>query len=30
MMKANEELRLRRNNPIYNESNTLENYFHIS
>ena len=30
MMKANEELRLRRAKPIYDDTNTLDNYFHIS
>lgn len=30
MMKANDELRLRRNKPIYDDTNTLDNYFHIS
>ncbi len=30
MMKANEELRLRRTKPIYDDTNTLDNYFHIS
>ena len=30
MMKANDELRLRRAKPIYDDTNTLDNYFHIS
>ncbi len=30
MMKANDELRLRRSKPIYDDTNTLDNYFHIS
>ncbi len=30
MMKANDELRLRRAKPIYYDTNTLDNYFHIS
>ena len=30
MMKANEELKVRRNKPIYDDTNTLDNYFHIS
>jgi hypothetical protein len=30
MMKANDELRLRRSRPIYDDTNTLDNYFHIS
>lgn len=29
MMKANDELRLRRNKPVYDKDNTLDNYFHI-
>jgi len=30
MMKASNELRLKRSKPIYDKSNTLDNYFHIS
>ena len=30
MMKANEELHLRRTKPIYDDTNTLDNYFHIA
>ena len=29
MMKANDELRIRRSKPIYDDTNTLDNYFHI-
>jgi hypothetical protein len=29
MMKANDELRLRRSKPVYDKDNTLDNYFHI-
>jgi hypothetical protein len=29
MMKASNELRLRRSKPIYDKNNTLDNYFHI-
>jgi hypothetical protein len=30
MMKASNELRLKRSKPIYDKNNTLDNYFHIS